>query len=109
RFMRLAADPKFPFLTDCGEIALRQHERAPFWDPWLFHMLVETGQIKPYRLSELIAKNHFRMILLTSDVRDPNSSRLPMSLPEPLAEQVRRRYIFADHRAGLFVYVPKPG
>lgn len=107
RFFTLAENPSVKLLTDSGVVAIRQQDRAPFWDPFLFRMLVDTDRIKPDWLSQRIANKDFDIIMLTANVEDSNYGESPFSLPIPLAQQVRHNYRLVKREAGLFIYLPR--
>lgn len=88
----LAADKNFRLLTDAGLVDLHQGTRAAFGDPWLFHMLVETGRLDPRAIRERIDSQHYDAIVTTSDLLSPEYDTNPMGLPKVLAERARARY-----------------
>jgi hypothetical protein len=104
---RMAEDPDMRLLTDCGLVALHQEERAPFVDPWLFHMLVETGRIRPTRLRHALRAEAYDAVISTADWNAPGYASYAFGLPMVLVEEARAHYTFVGSRAGLFVYVPR--
>ncbi|HEX8199734.1 MAG TPA: hypothetical protein VF590_04550 [Isosphaeraceae bacterium] len=106
---RMAEDPGARLLTDCGLLALHQKERAPFVDPWLFRLLVETGRIRPTPLQEALRSEAFDLVVSTADWGDPGYAWYEFGLPMALVEAARDHYRLAGTRAGLFLYVPRRG
>jgi len=108
RVQRLAEQPALQVLSDSGMLALRQRENAPFVDPWLFRMLVQTGRIDPQVIEDRIRSQDYDVLVLTSDLY---SSRMlyedyAFGLPAPLVRAARGRYQLDGHEAGFFIYRP---
>jgi hypothetical protein len=104
---RMAEDPGVRLLTDCGLVALHQKERAPFVDPWLFRMLVETGRIRPTRLRRDLRSEGYDLVISTADWNGPEYASYSFGLPMDLVEEARDHYTLVGARAGLFVYAPR--
>src|SRR5262249_47926027 len=64
----MARDPNARLLTDSGLIDAAQRERAVFGDPWLFHLLAETGQIDIEVIECRISSQYYEVIVTTSDL-----------------------------------------
>ena len=67
----MAKDPNAHLLTDSGLIDAAARERAVFGDPWLFHLLAETGQINPETILRRIDSQYYDLIVTTSDLMLP--------------------------------------
>ncbi len=106
-FFELASDPDHTLLTDCGPIALRQRDRAPFADPWLFHLLVESGRIVPSSVIQQLQDREYEWVITTSDLLGSDYLDNPFGLPEPVAQVVRSQYEPIAETADLFVYQPR--
>lgn len=108
RVLRLAEQPELQLLTDSGVVALRQRERAPFVDPWLFRMLVHTGRIDPVVLEQRVRSQVYDHLVLMWDLYDPRSpyENYAFGLPAPLVRAARGRYELASYEAGFFIYRP---
>lgn len=105
---RRASEPDSRILTDSGFVDLHLRDRAAFGDPWLFRMLVESGQIRPARMVERIAAGDYDLVVTTADVFQPSYDSYEFGLPMALAEALRRRYEPAGVRASWFFYRPRP-
>lgn len=105
-FYRMARDPSRMLLTENGLIALRQGERAPFVDPWLFRMLAVQGRIEPDDLQERIERQEYEYLILTSELFSKVYETYEFGLPPKLLEAARRNYRLTHVQAGLFIYAP---
>lgn len=104
---RAAADPGGRVLTDSGYIDLHAGERAVFGDPWLFRMLVETGQVDPKVLIERIDSGYYATVITNRDIRHPDYPSFEFALPRVLVERLRDRYEFVGVNGGLCIYTRK--
>jgi hypothetical protein len=102
----MASDADLPLLTDDGLTALRQRERAPFVDPWLFRMRVMTGRMRAEAMAQEIDRGAYRYIITRHDLMAPTYDTYDFGLPPVLAEIGRRRYRFVGMLAGRFIYEP---
>jgi hypothetical protein len=101
---RLARDPSVHLLTDVGLFDLYQGERAACGDPWLFRMLVQTGQIRPVKMEKWI-ENEYYDIIMTSHVFSPDYKDYPEGLPMPLVERARAHYALIGERDRFYFYI----
>jgi hypothetical protein len=102
----VAKDPSRRVLTDSGPLDIRQLERTAFADPWLFRMLVETGQIDPAKMRGWIETRAYNRIATTMDLMSPEYDTYPFGLPMELVERIRPRYRLLGSVDRLFLYVP---
>ncbi len=107
RLTRVLDPPGLRYLTDSGPLALRQGERAPFVDPWLFRMLTVTGRIRPIVLRDRIAAGEFGLIVTTADLLQPGYDGYSFGLPPELAAAARGRYRPAGRVGNFFLYTPR--
>jgi hypothetical protein len=103
-----AEQPDARILTDSSVVALRQRDRAPFLDPFLFRMLVHTGQIEPTELERRLCERYYDALVLVSDLE---GTKVPyedntFGLPRPLLPAIRRNYELEGFRSGFFIYRP---
>jgi len=106
-FSRVAADPSRPILTDSGFIDVHQHERTAFGDPWLFRMLVETGQITPSAMASRVEAEDYDWIITTKDLFDASYASYDFGLPMAVVEPARRHYHLGAFNTNFFIYSPK--
>lgn len=104
RIIQAAEDPGVRLLTDSGLIDLHQKERAAFGDPWLFRLLVETGQIRPLKMQGWIDSEAYDLVVTTSDLFSPGYVDYEFGLPMVLVERLRIHYVPAGFESGLFFY-----
>jgi hypothetical protein len=108
----MAADPEVKLLTDVGVIAVRQGDRAPFVDPWLFRMLEATDRIRVDSHVRRVADRDYDWIISSANLDDPASLFNPFALPLPLIEAARGRYRrvggLADRGPGTGIHVHQP-
>jgi hypothetical protein len=109
RVIDLARDPESRLLTDSGLLDLYRGRRAEFGDPFLFRVLVETGQIRPTRMREKIDSQDYDLIVTTSDIFSKAYETYPFGLPMTLVERARARYVPIGREAGLFFYGRRGG
>jgi hypothetical protein len=102
--VRMAEDPNEHLLTDSGLFDAAQRERAVFGDPWLFHLLAETGQINPDTIRRRIDSQYYDLIVTKSDLMLPGYAADEFGLPEVFIEPIRRQYKSLGSRAGLHFY-----
>ena len=108
----LAADPSRAILTDSGPILLRQGDRAPFADPWIFRLLCLTGRVHPELIRRRIADGDYDAIVTTADLADRGALNNQFALPPTLLLEIPGRYAesFAIApgrlRQELHVYIP---
>jgi hypothetical protein len=102
--IRMAEDPNAHLLTDSGLFDSAQRERAVFGDPWLFHLLAETGQIDPETISRRIDSQYYELIVTKSDLMMPGYAADEFGLPTVFVEPIRKRYQSLGSRAGLYFY-----
>ena len=102
--IRMAEDPSVHLLTDSGLFDAAQRERAVFGDPWLFHLLAETGQINPETIRERIDSRYYDLIVTTSDLMLPGYKSHEFGLPTVFVEPIRQHYKSLGSRAGHFFY-----
>ena len=102
---RMAADPALHVLTDSGMVALHQGDRAGFSDPWMFRVLVTTGQIDPKEIEERLSEAGYDYLILTSPL-GPAHESYEFGLPPRLARMASSQYVLLGSRAGLFIYSP---
>lgn len=107
RLFSLAGREDIRLLTDVPIIAVHQHDRAAFLDPYLFRALVQSGRIRPSRLVEIIAAKEFDLVVLTAELGDPLYDRNSFALPIAIADAVREHYRLERWMSGFFVYVPQ--
>jgi hypothetical protein len=97
-------------LTDTDVIALRQRDRAPFVDSFLFRLLVDTGRIEPRYLEQQIRDEAFDLLVLTSDLRlceEQGYKETIFALPDRLARVARQRYLLVGQHGGFSFYRPR--
>ncbi|CAN5634609.1 hypothetical protein BH23PLA1_BH23PLA1_06480 [soil metagenome] len=107
---QIAADPGRAILTDSGQIALQQRERAPFVDPWLFRVLVISGRIEPEELLSKIKAQEYELIITVRDLEASTYDEDMFSLPPVLAEAARRHYelsVSVDAYPSYSLYTPR--
>ena len=102
--IRMAEDPNANLLTDSGLFDAAQHKRAVFGDPWLFHLLAETGQINPDAIRRKIDSEYYDLIVTTSDLMLPGYETHEFGLPTVLVKPIRQHYKSLGMRAGFFFY-----
>jgi hypothetical protein len=100
----MAKDANAKLLTDSGLFDAAQRERAVFGDPWLFHLLAETGQIDLEVIERRISSQYYDLIVTTSDLMMPQYAADEFALPTILVEPIRRQYESLGSRAGLYFY-----
>lgn len=105
--LAMAESPKVRMLTDSGWLALHQRERAPFVDPWLFRIMVESGRIDPSELRESIDREEFDYLVLTSELFSDVYPEYEFGLPGVLWRAAREHYVLTGRRAGMFLYAPR--
>jgi hypothetical protein len=93
-------------LTDDGQIALYQTDKAPFTDPWLFRMMVETGRIKPTRLIEKIENEQFDTLVTTKDIFSREYETYTYGFPPVVLAALREHYIKFAAAGRMFIYGP---
>jgi hypothetical protein len=102
--IRMAADPTLHLLTDSGLFDAAQRERAVFGDPWLFHLLAETGQINSGVIQNRIGSEYYDLIVTTSDLMLPAYKSHEFALPTGFVEPIKQHYKSLGSRAGLYFY-----
>jgi hypothetical protein len=102
--IRMAEDPKAHLLTDSGLFDAAGRERAVFGDPWLFHLLAETGQINFETIRRRIDSQYYDLIVTTSDLMLPGYAAHEFGLPTVFVGPIRENYKSIGSRAGLFFY-----
>jgi len=100
--------PNLRVLTDSALLALYQKERAPFTDPWLFRLLVETGRIRPRHMEQSLESGSYDLLVLTADLNSRRYDGYDFGLPPFLVRQARARYQRIATAAGFFIYRPRP-
>jgi hypothetical protein len=106
-YARLAQDPKVRMLTDSDRLAVYQGARAVLFDPYLFRLQVETGQLDPQELVDRLQSRWFQYVILSADVSGVYHKFFFYSLPAQVAAAVEANYRLQSREAGLFVYVPR--
>jgi hypothetical protein len=106
RIQRLMADPSRAVLTDASQYDIRQGSRTAFGDPWLFHMLVDIGEIDPSRMRQWVETEHYDWIITSKELMDPSYDGYDFGLPKPLVDAARRHYQPSGSFGGLFFYRP---
>ena len=110
QMIHLASDPQVSLLTNRALLAAYQKERAPFVDPWLFRLLVETGRIQPTEIVARLRAGNYDHVITSEDLFDPNTDPdTPFGLPRVVANAVRTSYQPAGPLGDLFHYVPRRG
>jgi hypothetical protein len=104
---QVAENPRLKLLTDSGFIDIRQGDRTVYGDPWLFRMLVETGQIQPETMRRWVEDEAYDQVITTKPLDDPTYETYDFGLPMPLVEAARRHYVLVKQDAGLFFYRPR--
>jgi hypothetical protein len=104
RVIRAAEDPNVRLLTDSGLFDVYQRERAAFGDPWLFRLLVETGQIGPVKMRAWIESESYDLVVTTADLFSPGYREYEFGLPMVLVEAARAHYKPAGIEGALFFY-----
>jgi hypothetical protein len=104
KVIRMARDPNFHLLTDSALFDAAQRERAVFGDPWLFHLLIETGQINPETIKRRIETEYYDLIVTTTDLMRPEYAKYELALPAILVQPIREHYVSHGSQAGLFFY-----
>lgn len=107
RLCALAANPDVQLLTDDGALALRQLDRAPFVDPWLFRMRVMTGRMNVPDMEQAIIKGKYDFVITRHDLDAPTYATYDFGLPPNLAASARRHYQLAGSLAGHYIYTPR--
>jgi hypothetical protein len=105
RIDRTAEDPKRRLLTDYGMIDIHQGERTVFADPYRFKLMVETGQIDPRRLRQMIADREYDLIITGKDLFSNDYARYDFGLPWILAQEARRHYELTGQAFGRYFYL----
>jgi hypothetical protein len=100
----LARNPRVRLLTDTGILDLYQGERAAFGDPWLFHTLVETGQLRASAMAARIDSQYYDVFISPHDLESPGYVVHHSRLPEGLFERVRANYVLDRKPLGLLFY-----
>ena len=109
QILERAADPDLELLTDDGYVQLWQGARAPFADPWLFRVMVESGRIQPDEIRSKIEQRSYDFLVTSEDLDDPSAyDSYDFRLPRDLAVSARRNYRFVAEVAGLFLFEPRP-
>jgi hypothetical protein len=103
--VQLAADPQLHLLSDAGLFDVAQRERAVFGDPWLFHLMVETGRIRPETLKHRVDAEYYDLVVTTRDLTRPEYAEYEFGLPMVLVERIREHYVLRQVQANLFIYV----
>lgn len=106
RLFRMMTDPSNSVLTDASQLDIRQGARTAFGDPWLFHLLVDAGEIDPERMRQWIEDERYAWIITTKDFRDPAYDDYDFGLPRTLVVPARQHYRFEGSAAGFFLYRP---
>ncbi len=104
RAIRAAESPGSRLLTDSGLIDIHQKEATAFGDPFLFRVLVETGQVVPAEMERRIESEDYDVIITSKDLNAPDYADFAFGLPMPLVERARRHYVLTEARADLFFY-----
>ncbi|MDR3633670.1 MAG: hypothetical protein P4L84_07520 [Isosphaeraceae bacterium] len=104
RLYRTAENPSSHLLTDDGMIDIHQGERTVFADPYRFKLMVETGQINPARLRQMIADSHYELIITSKDLFADDYSSYDFGLPGVLAKEARLHYEPVGQLYGRFFY-----
>jgi hypothetical protein len=99
-----AQDADFRLLTDSGLVDLYQGERAAFGDPYLFHLLAETGRIEISKMERWVDSQFYDLIVTTHAIESPGYVSQDFRLPMALVERARARYVLRGVRPGLFFY-----
>ncbi|QEH31589.1 hypothetical protein OJF2_00540 [Aquisphaera giovannonii] len=105
---RMASAPGARLLTDSGLIDLYHRDRAVFGDPWLLHMLAETGQLDLTVLRERADSGYYDLVVTTSPIEEPFYADYDFGLPMPVVERLRARYARVGVRDTLFFYRRRP-
>lgn len=108
QLLDLASRQDVQILTDSPLLAAHQEERAAIVDPFLFRTLVETGRIHLGNLIGRIRNDEFDWVILKHDVASPAYDAALLSLPPPIAKEIRDRCQFVGIVGRLFVYHPTP-
>jgi hypothetical protein len=101
---RLARDPDIHLLTDVGLFDLYLGERATFGDPWLFRLLVRTGQVHPTKLEKLVENEYYDVIITMHGLESPSYAANVFGLPMSVVERARIHYALIGRRGGFYVY-----
>jgi hypothetical protein len=104
RLYLLAADPERHLLTDVGRIDIRQGARTLYADPFLFKLMVETGQVNPRRVLEDIDSQKYSVLICGRDLFSPTYAAYDSSLPLVLAERAQLRYEPVGSLYGLYLH-----
>ncbi len=107
RVFRAAENPRVRLLTDSGLIDLHQNGRAAFGDPFLFRLLVTTGQIRPTKMRDWIDAEAYDLVVTTDDLFSDRYSKYEFGLPMVLVERLRVHYKHTGTEAALFFYRPR--
>lgn len=102
----LAADPARRILTDDGAIDIRQKERTAFGDPWLFHMLAETGQLDLSTMLGRVEAEEYDWLITTKDIFEGGYKDYDFGLPIAVIERARRHYRQRGDSGSHFLYGP---
>lgn len=100
------ADPSTPVLTDSSQFDIRQGRRTAFGDPWLFHLLVDTGEIDPATMRGWVESEYYDWIITTKDLLDPSYDTYDFGLPSGLVTPARQHYEFSGSAGGYYFYRP---
>jgi hypothetical protein len=101
---RLAQDPSVHMLTDVGLFDLYQRERAAIGIPWLFRILVQTGQVDPARMRRWIDDEYYDVIITMVGLESPSYESYAFGLPMTLVERARAHYVLVAKKGGFYYY-----
>jgi hypothetical protein len=101
---RLARDPDVKLLTDVGLFDLYRRERAAFGSPWLFRMLVQSGQVRPVAMERFIENEDYDWIITFFGLDSPDYESNGFCLPPPLVVRARAHYVPVGRLGGFYVY-----
>ena len=99
-------------LTDTDVVALRQLDRAPFVDSFLFRLLVDSGRIEPRRMEQLLREEQYDLLVIGSSLvlRDePGYQEQLFSLPDRVARVARAHYVPVARHGQFTLYRPRNG
>ena len=105
--VRLVQTPNIRVLSDSAMLALYQKDAAPFTDPWLFRLLVQTGRIHPRQMEHWLESGAYDVLVLSGDLNSRAYEEYDFALPPSLVARARTRYEPVAMAVGFVIYQPR--
>ncbi|MFO0956146.1 MAG: hypothetical protein U0800_01625 [Isosphaeraceae bacterium] len=100
-------NPSVRILTDSGHLDIQRGEGTQFGDPWLFHLLADTGRVNLDRVVREIDDERYDFVITTKPLKDPSYASYDFGMPMPMVEAARRHYQYDHKESSLFIYRPR--